>query len=364
MLALFSIIVQPDDTYVVSNGSLVHLPPELCGKHRVSQYLKISSEGWTVSELGYLCLHRTTKSGLRYIFPGLYLIDGPKPKKKIYDYKPSLSKKDIETYAEEHIQRSEAQKVQAELELTALIHDLRHLSTAIYHSAEQAERAARDNDRSEIFEGIKTVIATQTMLKARINYLDYTNGVDRFDANTEISVFSRVDKVVRCFSASAMDKRVSLRLSGQSFRLTRGPNILDIVPYTLIDNAIKYSPPNYDVEVSVYDTDDNTVVSVTSVGPDIAGEEQAKIFERGVRGNHATEMRPSGTGLGLAVATEIIEKFGGELSVVCIGNSLLIEKVPHREIRFRFTVPSFGEDTNRMERFEAGRTRRARRVLR
>lgn len=260
----------------------------------------------------------------------------------------------------EHLKRNEGLRVQAEQEMTALVHDLRHLSTAIYHSAEQAGRAARNNDRAELFEGLKTVVATQTMLKARINYLDYVSGVDRFDSNTDISVYSRVDKVVRCFAASAENRRVSLRLSGQSFRFTRGPNILDIVPYTLIDNAIKYSPPNYEISVSVYDTEDGTHVSVASVGPRILDGEKELVFERGARGANAIKLRPSGTGLGLGVASEIIAQFGGTLSVEGKGETTSIEGIPHQNIAFSFSVPTFGEDTQRLSRFNASRARRLR----
>jgi signal transduction histidine kinase len=362
MLALFSIVVHPDGSVTQSNGSLYQLPPELCDQYRIKQYLGILSEGWSVSEFGYLSYHRKTQAGVRYIFPGLYLTDGPKPSKKIYGYKPMLSKKDIEVYVQEHIDRNNTVRNQAEQEMTALVHDLRHLSTAIYHSAEQAERAARESDRAELFDSLKTIVATQTMLSARIDYLDYASGVDRFDSDAEISVFSRVDKVVRCFSASAQDKNVQLRLSGQSFRFAKGPNILDIVPYTLVDNAIKYSPPNYDVNVSVYDTGTDTVVSISSIGPDIVASERDLIFDRSFRGSNAVKLRPSGTGLGLAVASEIVGKFDGTLTVTCSGEQSSVDGVPHRSVEFRFTVPSYGEDTKRMKRYNAGRARRARRA--
>lgn len=88
MLAFFSLIVQPDGSHTQSNGSLLHLPAELCDPHRIKSYLALTSDGWTVSEFGYLCFQRITRSGVRYIFPGLYLTDGPKPRKKFYGYKP------------------------------------------------------------------------------------------------------------------------------------------------------------------------------------------------------------------------------------------------------------------------------------
>ncbi len=263
-------------------------------------------------------------------------------------------------YVDSHLERRKNFRAQAEQEMTALVHDLRHLSGAIYHSAEQADRAFQQNNRSEMQEGLRTIVATQTMLKARINYLDYISGVDRFELDERIPIYSRVDKVVRCFSAAAKDRKLRIKLSGSSFRVTSGPNILEIVPYTLIDNAIKYSPPNYQVEVSVYDTDDHTIVTVASVGPQILETEKENIFKQGVRGEKAVKVRPTGTGLGLAVAKDIVDQFNGSITVRNLEEVCNVDDVPHHLISFEFKVPSFGEDAGRKNRFTLGkRTRRS-----
>lgn len=351
-------IVEPDGNYTSSNGSLHNPPPDLRDAFRINQYLKIPSDGWTVSEFGYSCLRRTDQFGRKYLLPGLYLEDGPKPSKKFHGYKPEFRKNSIETYLSTHLERIVAQRVLAEREMTTLVHDLRHLSTAIYHSAEQAERAFRENDRSELAEGLKTIIATQTMLKARINYLDYVSGVDRFEKSEKIPVYSRVDKVVRCFNAAALDKNVSIKLSGQSFRFTQGPNILDIAPYAIIDNAIKYSPRNSDIFVRVNDVESDTVVSIKSIGPLLSEHETEKIFERGFRGQVASQVQPAGTGLGLSVAKEIIAQFSGEISAKGTGEIRNFDGNRYHEIEFRFSVPSSGEDKHRKQRAALGRSRK------
>ncbi|MFS4437234.1 sensor histidine kinase [Paracoccaceae bacterium GXU_MW_L88] len=350
MLAFFSIIKEIDGSYTASQGSLFKLPPELCDPYRIEQYKSISRDGWHQSEFGYLLYRKTDDLGRTFILPGLFLEDGRKPKKKIYGYKAQNTKAMIEDYLRQHISRSRDQRVLAEESTTALVHDLRHLSSAIYHSAEQAERARKDRDHAELADSLKTIVATQTMLKARIDYLDYTTGVDRFETVEEIPVYSRVDKVVRCFRATAKDKGVAINLSGQSYRLTKGPNILDIVPYTIIDNAIKYSPPNCQVDVGVYDLEASTVVSISSIGPIVHSHEREKIFEVGFRGKSALAVRSSGTGIGLSVAKEIVEKFSGVIDVKQDGDAVDREGIKYLNSTFTFTVPSGGEDKVRMHR--------------
>jgi signal transduction histidine kinase len=362
MLAFFSIIVEPDGSYNSTEGSLHNPPPDLRDVFRINQYAKIPSDGWTVSEFGYLCLRRTDQLGRKYLLPGLYLEDGPKPSKKFHGYKPGFRKEDIETYLNTHLERIVEQRVLAEQEMTTLVHDLRHLSTAIYHSAEQADRAFRESDRSELAECLKTIVATQTMLKARINYLDYVSGVDRFEIDERVPVYSRVDKVVRCFDAAARNKNIFLRLSGQSFRLAQGPNILEIVPYTIIDNAIKYSPRNSEISVRVYDVEGDTVVSITSLGPLLPEHETEKIFERGFRGQVASQIQTAGTGIGLSVAKDIVTQFSGKISARGAGDIQEFDGNRYHEIEFRFSVPSSGEDTSRKQRATLGRLSKQRRT--
>ncbi|MCP4384889.1 MAG: HAMP domain-containing histidine kinase [Hyphomicrobiales bacterium] len=356
MLAFFSIVVEQDGSYSLADGSLHNPPPELRDRYRVNQYLAIKKEGWSVSEFGYLCLKKTDKFGRKYLFPGHILEDGPKPTKKFLGYKAQFSKQQIEYYVQAHLERNDKLRTEAEQELTTLVHDLRHLSTAIYHSAEQAGRAFRENDRSELSDGLKTIVATQTMLKARTDYLDYVSGVDSFETLEKIPVYSRVDKVVKCFKAAARDKNINLKLHGESFRLTRGPNILDIVPYTLIDNAIKYSPPHNDIQVQVYDIENKTIVSVSSIGPVLEESEDERIFDRGFRGRNASLVRSAGTGIGLSVAKEIIEEFSGEISVQGSGTVRAVDGIDYHEVEFKFMVPSSGEDKSRRQRSGRGRS--------
>ena len=150
MLAYFALVQDVDGTFTVSQGSLFKLPPELCDHFRVDQYKSIQNDGWHISEFGYLLYRKTDDMGQVYVLPGLYLEDGPKPKKRFHGYKASNTKTMIEEYLKQHMSRSREQRLLAEESTTALVHDLRHLSSAIYHSAEQAERARSNRDNAEL----------------------------------------------------------------------------------------------------------------------------------------------------------------------------------------------------------------------
>lgn len=81
---------------------------------------------------------------------------------------------------------------------------------------------------------------------------------------------------------------------------------------TLIDNAIKYSPPGSTVVIRL----DGQTLSVVDQGIGIAKKDQAKIFDRFYRSDEArTRGHSSGYGLGLAIAKAVADKNGYQLSV-------------------------------------------------
>jgi signal transduction histidine kinase len=81
----------------------------------------------------------------------------------------------------------------------------------------------------------------------------------------------------------------------------------------LLDNALVHTSPETTVELTAAQEDDRVAISVRDTGPGIPPDVRQHIFERFYRG----EVSRSGvsTGLGLAIAKELIEAQGGAISV-------------------------------------------------
>jgi PAS domain S-box-containing protein len=80
----------------------------------------------------------------------------------------------------------------------------------------------------------------------------------------------------------------------------------------LISNAIKYSPANSVITISVKQSSETTSVSVKDVGFGISENDKQKIFEIYVRGKKNSNRAP-GFGIGLFVSQSIIKGHGGKL---------------------------------------------------
>ena len=82
---------------------------------------------------------------------------------------------------------------------------------------------------------------------------------------------------------------------------------------TLVENAIRHTPAETPIEISIGENDGSATLSVRDEGPGIPPADQEHVFERFYRardGGYA-----AGSGLGLAIASELAAMMGGRLTV-------------------------------------------------
>jgi len=110
--------------------------------------------------------------------------------------------------------------------------------------------------------------------------------------------------------------------AGDRFRLAVGDRpitvrgdvtMLRIAFSNLIDNALKFSPPDRPVGIAITQDDDSATIRVSDQGPGISLEDQAHIFEKFYRSPRTDHVR--GVGLGLFIVKRIIEFHGGAIAV-------------------------------------------------
>jgi signal transduction histidine kinase len=108
----------------------------------------------------------------------------------------------------------------------------------------------------------------------------------------------------------AGDVRIDCRVP--DFRLTADGERLAQVFMNLLDNAVKYSPPDSTVTVSAHADGDSVFVRVQDQGPGIKAEDLPRVFDRFFMSDPSRT--GSGTGLGLTIARRIVEAHGGTIA--------------------------------------------------
>ena len=108
---------------------------------------------------------------------------------------------------------------------------------------------------------------------------------------------------------------------------------LRCVLWNLFENAAKYSPDCDTVRVMVAGNARGVEIAVRDRGVGIPRHEQRRIFEKFVRGSAARESNIRGTGIGLAMARQIVRAHGGDITV---------ESEPGQGSTFRVLLPVKG----------------------
>jgi two-component system sensor histidine kinase KdpD len=89
------------------------------------------------------------------------------------------------------------------------------------------------------------------------------------------------------------------------------------VVYTLVDNAAKYSPKGTTIRIAAQRYDDGMIkMTVEDRGEGIAVDLRERVFDkffRATRDGDISTHRPSGTGMGLAIAKGIVEAHAGKI---------------------------------------------------
>ncbi|MBX9689468.1 MAG: PAS domain S-box protein [Candidatus Obscuribacterales bacterium] len=93
-----------------------------------------------------------------------------------------------------------------------------------------------------------------------------------------------------------------------------GARIIQVL-VNLIDNAIKFSPPEEQVVVSAEEKGEEIRISVANKGRGIPEEKLGSIFERFEQVEEADAKVKKGSGLGLAICKTIVEQHHGKISV-------------------------------------------------
>jgi len=120
------------------------------------------------------------------------------------------------------------------------------------------------------------------------------------------------------FREQAAERRLTLRLAvADGLPLVTGdPHQLEQVLENLMSNALKYTPAGGEVELALGQAaSGGVVVTVRDTGIGIPREEQGRLFTEFFRASNARRSDEAGTGLGLRIVHDVVERHSGQVRV-------------------------------------------------
>ena len=148
------------------------------------------------------------------------------------------------------------------------------------------------------------------------------------DVSLLVLLRQQVDK----FQTMAAEKHIRLDLEEEGDSVVKTDmKMIDLVFENILSNAIKYTPDGGKVTVSSSLAEDNMIsIHVSDTGIGIPMSEKKHIFQSFYRASNAVNSQEKGSGLGLMLTKQLVEKLGGKLT---------FESEEGKGTTFSFTLP-------------------------
>lgn len=204
--------------------------------------------------------------------------------------------------------------------LASAAHELRTPLAAIRSTAEVALGQKRSPE--EYQERLAQIIEQGGTLEQLINQvliLAETEGDDPIAESEVLDLCQLIDRSYQMFRSIADSKEITFQWTGQPAPVWGNRRFLSMMVNNLIDNALKFTPHNGRVNVTLTSSqaEPDIVLTVADTGMGIDAVDLPRIFERFFRTDRARQRdgKVVGNGLGLSLVEAIVQKHGGQIDV-------------------------------------------------
>lgn len=200
---------------------------------------------------------------------------------------------------------------------SAISHDLRSPMMSLDATLDLLQQENITQERLKAYTGhINTSMnATLTLLDNLLNWsLSQMKGLSLSPA--EVNLKELADENIQLYASAAGKKKISIVSEiGTDASAYIDRNIGRLVIRNLLNNAIKFTPEKGQITLSSVDRGNEVEIQVKDNGIGMAAQHVKMLFELRMGNTRRGTAKEKGTGLGLVLCKELIEKSGGNISV-------------------------------------------------
>jgi signal transduction histidine kinase len=198
-----------------------------------------------------------------------------------------------------------------------IAHDLKNPFSSIIGLSEIMKEEIKSSDTSTLegYAGMINSSAVQTM-RLLENLLEWANSQRGKIVFSPVLINLRelFNEEFSMLNEMAMEKRIELKNSfSDDLTISADKNMIKTILRNLISNAIKFTHKNGKVEVKAQIMNSQVEISVSDSGIGMTKETIAKLFRIDANLSTPGTENEKGTGLGLFLCKEFIEKHGGKI---------------------------------------------------
>jgi PAS domain S-box-containing protein len=200
-----------------------------------------------------------------------------------------------------------------------IAHDMKNPFISLIGASELLYENAPKYDSEKVSKFAKILYdSAKSGFDMLVNLLEWArsqSGSMVFDPET-INLKELIKKVLSNCIDYACSKKVNLNFDiAGNVKVYADKNMLETVLRNLVNNALKFTPKGGDVTVSTKNENGGVVISVKDTGIGIKKSDFDKLFRTDIKFSNPGTEHEGGTGLGLLLCKEFVEKHGGAIWV-------------------------------------------------
>jgi len=197
-------------------------------------------------------------------------------------------------------------------------HELRTPVSVIMANSETLLSGALDN-KADAENFSKAILHNAERLSEMVSDLIDLSRIEYGELKLEfekVNINQSILKALDAIKGLAAKKEISLNFDEYEDEFIRVDiNAIDRILINLLDNAIKYSPNQSSVRITIEDKNSHIEVNVIDSGKGIDDSDKVRIFGRFYRTAQARASDKTGSGLGLAIVKNLVHSLDGDVGV-------------------------------------------------
>lgn len=193
-------------------------------------------------------------------------------------------------------------------------HELRTPLAALKTHVQVALKTDNEIDKNKALQKVIESVNRSSHVVAQLLTLSRLGDEESLSDIKPLDLHRLATEIIAYLAPLALEKDIEIELApSPSPPIVLGNDTaLGILIRNIVDNAIRYTPPKGEVNVSIIDTGSNIIFRVTDTGPGIPKELRERVFERFYR---ILGTKASGSGLGLAIVSQISTLHHAEITI-------------------------------------------------
>lgn len=218
--------------------------------------------------------------------------------------------------------------------LSVIAHDLKNPMANVLGYSDLLMSDYDEMSEDEIKEGLEGIhVSIQSVFYLLNNLLTWARsqrGLIKIQ-NEEFEICDVINRTTENAKLPARDKNITLLSKCEEMIIQSDRFVVETVVNNLVMNAVKFTLRNGKIEISGEKTDNSFIVCVEDNGIGMTEEQTAGLFA--VQSSNETQgtNAEKGTGLGLLICKDLIEKIGGKITV---------ESEPDKGSKFKVEIPN------------------------